>query len=276
MLTRTISGACYVAIVVAFFLLRQLTPYPQTFDILTWFICAYGTFEVARALKAHSLKGSVAISTVFGATFPPVYVVAQYFLPKLGVIIAIDYMVLFAIVYAVYAIIKNQSVKTFGASVLSIFYPAVFILFMLIANGIAGDKGFYAMLLIYVISPLTDTMAYLVGRAIGKHKLCPKVSPNKTIEGAIGGLLGGAIGGVLVWLIFNPVVNFFSPVLLFILVGIFASVLNQAGDLFESYIKRRVGLKDMGKIMPGHGGVMDRVDGMSFASVLICVVFLLV
>ena len=119
-------------------------------------------------------------------------------------------------------------------------------------------------------------MAYLVGRAIGKHKLCPKVSPNKTIEGAIGGLLGGAIGGVLVWLIFNPVVNFFSPVLLFILVGIFASVLNQAGDLFESYIKRRVGLKDMGKIMPGHGGVMDRVDGMSFASVLICVVFLLV
>ena len=81
---------------------------------------------------------------------------------------------------------------------------------------------------------------------------------------------------MIVYLIFKPTVNFFSPVLLFVLVGLLASIANLFGDLFESFIKRRVGIKDMGKIMPGHGGVLDRIDGTMFAIVIIYIVFLLV
>ena len=73
-----------------------------------------------------------------------------------------------------------------------------------------------------------------------------------------------------------PKVNFFSPVLLFILIGFFASIFTLFGDLFESFLKRKVGIKDMGKIMPGHGGVLDRIDGTLFAMVLIYLVFLFV
>lgn len=282
MLKRTISGAVYVAIIVGFFLLRQLTPYPWLFHILLWFMGAMGAFEVARAVKEYSVKGSLVTGTVFGALFSPVYVVAEYFLSGWGWLVAIDFSVLFAIAFAVYSIIKGKSFKEYLYSVLPFFYPALLLLTAHITNDISGENGFIGMLLIFVISPLTDTMAYLVGMTYNKirkgkaKKLCPKLSPKKTIAGGIGGLIGGALGGFLVWLIFRPELNFFSPVLLLILIGLFAGLLTQVGDLFESFIKRKVGLKDMGKIMPGHGGVMDRIDGMIFASVLICVVFLLV
>ena len=145
---------------------------------------------------------------------------------------------------------------------------------MAMANDL--DKGFTAMLLIFVISPCTDTFAYLVGSLIGGKKMCPKLSPKKTWSGGIGGLLGGVVGSLLAYLIFPVEVNFFSPILLFIIVGVFASVLTQVGDLFESFIKRKAGIKDMGNIMPGHGGVLDRIDGTMFASVLIFIVFALV
>ena len=78
------------------------------------------------------------------------------------------------------------------------------------------------------------------------------------------------------YFIFTPTINFFSPILFFVLVGIIASIVNIFGDLFESYIKRRVGIKDMGKILPGHGGVMDRIDGTSFVVVFIYLAFLMV
>jgi phosphatidate cytidylyltransferase len=145
---------------------------------------------------------------------------------------------------------------------------------MLLSNDL--ENGFIALLMAFVVSPCSDTFAYLVGSLIGGKKLCPKLSPKKTWSGAIGGTIGGVVSGVIVYLIFKPTVNFFSPVLLFVLVGLLASIANLFGDLFESFIKRRVGIKDMGKIMPGHGGVLDRIDGTMFAIVIIYIVFLLV
>ena len=78
------------------------------------------------------------------------------------------------------------------------------------------------------------------------------------------------------YLIFDPSVRAASPILAFAIIGVIASVLTEIGDLFESFVKRRAGIKDMGKIMPGHGGVMDRIDGMSFASAFIFFAFLII
>ena len=120
---------------------------------------------------------------------------------------------------------------------------------------------------------MSDVFAYLVGSKGGGKKLCPKLSPKKTWSGAIGGTIGGVVSSIVLYFIFKPTVNFFSPILLFILIGLIASILNIFGDLFESFIKRKVGIKDMGKIMPGHGGVLDRIDGTMFVMAFMFIVF---
>ena len=132
------------------------------------------------------------------------------------------------------------------------------------------------MLLAFVISPISDTFAYFVGSKIGGKKLCPKLSPKKTWSGAIGGTLGGMIFSLLAGLIVWPNLSVFSPAVFYLLVGLFASVINIIGDLTESYIKRKMRIKDMGKIMPGHGGVLDRIDGTMFVIVVLYIMFLFV
>jgi CDP-diglyceride synthetase len=275
MLKRTITGACYVAILAVTFLLREFVDY-RLFHLLTYAFLIMGTYELQRMLKPFTERyvGIAAIACVAAAL--PAYLIAEYFILK-GMGFAGYALIVGLLVCAecVYSIIKNTDLKQFGINVLHYLYPSVCLLFMVAANEL-GDNGFIALLTAFVISPLSDTAAYFTGMAIGGKKLCPKISPKKTWAGAIGGTIGGILGAIAVYFIFTPTVNFFSPILLFILVGLFGSVLTLFGDLFESYIKRRVGLKDMGKILPGHGGVMDRIDGTLFATVFLLFVFMVV
>jgi phosphatidate cytidylyltransferase len=127
---------------------------------------------------------------------------------------------------------------------------------------IRGDTGhgFAAMLFIFAVVWATDILAYFVGRAIGGPKLAPPISPGKTWSGAIGGAISAVIAGTLVHMIFFPLNGLWVPAIALVL-----SVFSQVGDLFESFIKRRFGVKDSSRLIPGHGGVMDRVDGLVFA-----------
>ncbi|MEN3791218.1 phosphatidate cytidylyltransferase [Fulvimarina sp. MAC3] len=121
--------------------------------------------------------------------------------------------------------------------------------------------GLIALGFVAVVVWATDIFAYFTGRSIGGPKLMRSVSPNKTISGALGGLAAGVIFAAIYLAIFAPQVNF---ALLALASGL--SVLGQCGDLFESWIKRRFGVKDAGRIIPGHGGVMDRIDALIFAA----------
>jgi len=114
--------------------------------------------------------------------------------------------------------------------------------------------------LLFVIF-MTDTGAFYFGRIFGKHKLYPSVSPGKTWEGAIGGFLSSLLA-VLIFSYFFPVYRL--NVFIWILAASL-SILSQVGDLAESLLKRNHGVKDSGKILPGHGGVLDRIDGLLFA-----------
>jgi phosphatidate cytidylyltransferase len=121
-------------------------------------------------------------------------------------------------------------------------------------------RGFVLMLFIFATVWATDILAYFVGRAIGGPKLAPRISPGKTWSGAIGGAVAAVvIGPAVVWCFF-PGIG-----LRVALVALVLSICSQAGDLFESFIKRRFGVKDSSHLIPGHGGVMDRVDGLVFA-----------
>ncbi len=274
MLKRTISGAVYVAIIAGFFLLREFVDY-RLFHILTYFLTVAGTFELARALKNRIMKGAFIASICFALAFVPIYALGEYVIfDGWGWLFALDLIALMLGVFSVIAIIKGVENKNFLSTALLFIYPALLLLTMLVANDMTD--GFIVLLLAFVVSPASDTFAYLVGSLIGGKKLCPKISPKKTWSGAIGGTLGGVLCGLAVYFIFKPTVNFFSPVLLFIIAGLVASIFNLFGDLFESAIKRRVGIKDMGNIMPGHGGVLDRIDGTTFTMVFLTVLFLFV
>lgn len=115
---------------------------------------------------------------------------------------------------------------------------------------------------VLLLSFSTDTFAYLGGRMLGRTPLAPAISPNKTIEGSLTGLIGGSLAGYL----YLSQTSHSSSIGLLIATCLAASLVSQIGDLFESLLKRTFGVKDSGRILPGHGGVLDRIDGLLFTS----------
>lgn len=111
--------------------------------------------------------------------------------------------------------------------------------------------------LVFVITIATDSFAYLAGTSFGKRKLCPSISPNKTVEGALGAILGTVICGLIFCGVFGLGITVFHA----LFIGL-ASVTAQLGDLFASKIKRETGIKDYGNFLPGHGGLLDRFDSI--------------
>ncbi|MBQ9514030.1 MAG: phosphatidate cytidylyltransferase [Clostridia bacterium] len=281
MLKRCVSGALFVVVVAGFFLLRQFVDY-RYFNILLAFFGFTATFEVARALKPFTGKATFILSTVYGGLFLVAYFIGEYFVKsKYGVLFALDIAIIFMTVFSVITYTDRGEVKDFLVKIVPIIYPSFFLVSTFMVNDFGTAKGFIALLLIFIISPFSDTFAYFVGVLWGKirkgkqKKLCPKLSPNKTVAGAIGGVIGGAVGGLLVYFIFTPSYYLFTPVLFYAVIGLVASVFTILGDLLESLIKRRAGIKDMGNIMPGHGGIADRIDGIIVASVFIYLTFIL-
>lgn len=130
------------------------------------------------------------------------------------------------------------------------------------ASGFYNQMGLFAIIFVFVIVWATDIFAYFCGKSLGGPKLAPSISPGKTWSGAIFGLIAGVGAGLCVVLLISSGGGYFVPIL-----AVALSISSQVGDLFESWIKRRFGVKDSSNLIPGHGGFMDRLDGMIFASV---------
>ena len=138
-----------------------------------------------------------------------------------------------------------------------------------------------AITLIFLVSPISDVFALFFGLSLKKvfpKKLAPTLSPNKTVIGFIGGLIGGVVSAVGAYFVYNLIVGtgfdyiwVWLPI--YAAIGLLAALANCFGDLVESCIKRKKGLKDMGNIMPGHGGVLDRIDGTIYATVAVYLCF---
>lgn len=137
--------------------------------------------------------------------------------------------------------------------------------FSTLGSVITGHNGIYYLLLILNFACVCDMGAYFVGVTLGKHKLCPSISPNKTVEGA----LGGIVSGVIVALIIIAAFGVWDKCLVTLLLAIPLCITGMLGDLFASIIKRKAQIKDYGKLIPGHGGVLDRVDSILFISPLV-------
>ena len=167
---------------------------------------------------------------------------------------------------------------------MSILLAVSFYCLILLKEQTGPQMGMFYMLLIFGSAWWADSGAYFVGTFLGKHKLCPRISPKKTVEGLIGGIVTAVIGNVLVCLVFQAFCNWVVPwgyiknavtisIPAVALVTPFATLLGVLGDLSASVIKRQYGIKDFGNIMPGHGGAMDRFDSVLFISPLFYFIF---
>lgn len=199
--------------------------------------------------------------------------------PFRGWVMAATFLVV--LFYAIYLVVRNGVIsyqKTsglvmFSGIVIFCFYSFIWLKSMLPVEKYSYDAVFF-ILLILCFAWGGDTCAYFAGRAFGKHKLCPVVSPKKTVEGAIGGVLGTMVFGVVITLAYSIAADRteaftrtnigVSMYLVIALLACVAAVLGIYGDLFASVVKRQCGIKDYGTIFPGHGGILDRFDSVMF------------
>ena len=139
------------------------------------------------------------------------------------------------------------------------------------------DMGIHRayLLLPLLFSFCSDTAAFFAGHAFGKHKLAPRVSPHKTVEGAVGGLLGDIVGGLVFAFFVNAAFGERLDYLGIAVLGVGCSVIAQLGDLSFSLIKREFGVKDYGHLLPGHGGILDRFDSVTFVAPCVWLLFVL-
>ena len=149
-----------------------------------------------------------------------------------------------------------------GFNLLAVFYAVVLLshLYLLSQMPRGMEWVFFTLLLVWA----SDTGAYLTGRLIGKHLLAPKISPKKTIEGAVGGMVLSVIAAMIIWRLISE-----GTWYIFVILAVIISISAQIGDLFESALKRSAGVKDSGKLIPGHGGILDRFDSLIFALPLV-------
>lgn len=187
------------------------------------------------------------------------YIPSELFLPIIGAIIPVSLMVLF-----IRVIISDGELNIIDASI-TLFGIAYIVLFLLYGSLIRGnlENGKYLIWFVFLASWGTDVMAYFVGKAVGKHHFS-KVSPKKTVEGCLGGICGGVIAVFVFTYMCNTIWGLDFNYLNSIIVALLFSFLSQVGDLSASCIKRYCGVKDYSNLIPGHGGMLDRIDSVIF------------
>ncbi|WP_203636300.1 phosphatidate cytidylyltransferase [Thermobrachium celere] len=172
-------------------------------------------------------------------------------------LILIYLLFLLSMAYPIFS--KKYTVISSALTVIGYIYIVSF--FNLLVKIDQFNNGHRLIWIVFIIAWCCDTFAYFTGMAFGKRKLCPEVSPKKTIEGSIGGILGSIIG-LFIWKYFNRTID--VTYIELIILGAFGAIVSQIGDLSASLIKRYVGIKDYGNIMPGHGGILDRFDSILY------------
>lgn len=160
---------------------------------------------------------------------------------------------------------RDHSFIDAAVTIMGYVYAIAFFSLIILIYDMPG--GNFYVFTIFTISWLCDTAAYFTGRFFGKHKLIPEVSPKKTVEGAVGGLFGGALGTMIFGIILSMTGQAVMAPIHFLIMGLIGSVFAQIGDLIASSIKRDCGVKDYPKLIPGHGGILDRFDSVLLAAV---------
>ena len=297
---RVITGTFIAIVYIAVFLLAMYV-HPIFFDVFMFAIAVGATYEMCKAVANFTSEPIFIIDMIAVVVGFAGFWFAQYYFRTsaagmTGYFITLAVMIIATILTTAFSkvYVKGNAIST----IFVMLYPNAVLMFAVAINyfmnagleiGVISSLPFRnaGIALMFLVPALTDVFAYQIGSAIKGKKLCPSISPNKTISGAVGGLFGGLVGAGIVALLtyfateFN--VNLFGLQMLtenwattivnFVMLGLFGSVFDQAGDLLASFVKRRSGIKDYSNLLPGHGGIMDRVDGFMLCGVFFYMYF---
>lgn len=260
-ITRALSGAVYIAIVVGLILSGIYGVWA-----LAALFCVMATIEFDRICFYPEHKNIVILACDIVLNLAALFIIGPYWMFTLPLFIGLLMLRFIAEI----SLTDPSPLKSLSSSLMSTVYiawPMAVLCYM--ATRLDTFEPAYSfkmlpILFIFVLIWLNDTGAFLVGCTIGKHHMSPKISPKKTWEGFFGGMaftIGGALGA---YQLFDGCLIGVTPLLLWvwILFGVVVTLFATWGDLLESLIKRNLGLKDSGNIMPGHGGILDRIDSL--------------
>ncbi len=189
---------------------------------------------------------------------PILLAAAIFHIPFYFQILCVLYPLVF--IFFLFTMIKPQSVNYTNRCLIMLLALVVIYLFQSMQEIRRLDYGFYYLILPIVICALTDSFAYVWGSALGKRKLCPKISPHKTVEGALGGFFTCIITVLLVAFLVKILLKLNICLWLLAIITAISSIVSMFGDLAMSMVKRICGIKDFGNLLPGHGGILDRFD----------------
>lgn len=305
---RVYSAIVILGALLCVFFLRYFEPI--VFDVFWLGVILVSVYEMLKLYKRRGNTAFESITYAYPVAFFALVLVAKFLEMQFYqlLIVELSLMIVVAIILLVIPFcfkakivydqekfdsprdyLMNKSLTTLNIIV----YPIVLLSLMFILNHVADlqlvDKsasnvivGMFAILLVFAISMATDTFAMLGGMLFKGRKLCPLVSPNKTVSGFICGVVCGTLASMLMYVLFTAVdatnalfVAEKVGVWQFALLGLFGALATSAGDLFASYLKRKAFVKDFGRIFPGHGGIMDRLNGICFCLVFVLLFFII-
>ena len=277
MLKRAVTAIVLVGYAFAMLYLGTAVHY-GFLDALIMSFAFVGTYEMYHTFRKSEYKNSWGAPLLLCVAIYPLW----YFLGYKGILIALSLSICLAL--AVFTFRAEMELKDLLATIFSLIYPMALVSLAFALSREFPCGGTFAISFAIFLPVFSDTFAYLVGSTLGKRKLCPSISPKKTVAGAIGGLLGSVLCAVTFFLLFDlyaviPVgyVTFSDSVavraVVFVVLGIVGGVLAEIGDLAASRIKRTMNIKDFGNIFPGHGGVLDRLDSIMFTLVMLFTAF---
>jgi len=258
-ITRTLTGAVYVAIIIGSILSGQFI-----FASLFLLILVFSLLEFYRLCRNGNIKPQVITGVLISAIiYSLLFLVSHQYIENYFLLLTIPLFIIIPIV----EILRNKAnpVQNIAFTILSIVFLAFpFSIFNFILIPYSNQPELYKPELIiglFIIIWANDSGAYLSGKLLGKHKMIERISPNKTWEGT----LGGAILAILISILYFSFFNYFSAIQV-VLITFFTILAGTYGDLAESLIKRNFNVKDSGKVLPGHGGLLDRFDSMLLAA----------
>ena len=277
MLKRAVTAIILVGYAFAMLYLGTAVHY-GFLDALIMSFAFVGTYEMYHTFRKSEYKNSWGAPLLLCVAIYPLW----YFLGYKGILIALSLSICLAL--AVFTFKAEMELKDLLATIFSLIYPMALVSLAFALSREFPCGGTFAISFAIFLPVFSDTFAYLVGSTLGKRKLCPSISPKKTVAGAIGGLLRSVLCAVTFFLLFDlyaviPVgyVTFSDSVavraVVFVVLGIVGGVLAEIGDLAASRIKRTMNIKDFGNIFPGHGGVLDRLDSIMFTLVMLFTAF---
>ena len=242
-----------------------------------------GQYEIIKAMEAKGSRIVKFVPFIFAAASLPVLLFIKPESLGLEILLAL-FVICLMLLFVASMFSSRYDFVSLQKSVLALVYPQFFLIFAyLIVIRFTNMQlmGTNPIVLVMAVVPpvFCDIFAYFFGRAFGKKKLCPQISPKKTVAGSIAGLLGGLVAALLVWVfmasgLFIPGLTWDMDVIHFLVLGVAVAGVSQFGDLAASFIKRYFEMKDYGKILPGHGGILDRVDSILFSLPIVYLYFI--